>query len=303
MSKRASNDNHEDDQSDNDNNDKEARDVRAALQMAVCQIIVKEDRVNRTRTTSEAIRALTELVYQYAIHRLAPDLYQFSNHANRKSTIAVDDVALILRKVPHLQEQLMDNLDIKRAPSTSNKETSSRRTSTGSEPNPNRSIDKLLSSSDDDSSIDIVTNKKDTPRPIAVPRARVAVPTSTESANTKSKTLNLKRPPTYSQNKRRIDELLNDSSSDDELPDFMKPKRKSTTPTKGEDSPLLPPPPKRPSPPKQAYSHQSQVMDILNNYSSDSGLSHAPEDELPSSPPPPDRSKSKFSDDDDDSII
>ncbi|CAJ1965159.1 unnamed protein product [Cylindrotheca closterium] len=281
----------EDDESDN----KETRDVRAALQMAVLQIIIKEDRIHRTRTTPGAIRALSELVYQYVTNRLAPDLYQFSDHASRKSTIAVDDVALVLRKVPHLQEQLMGNLNIKKAPTNeSNKSNQSNRRSSSASARSRQETAKstanqntrrpittnLLSSSsssnDDDSSIDIAKNKEKN-RPIAVPRARSAStsPTVEQRKPTPLKTaLSLKKaPPTYSQNKRRLDQLLNDSSSsEDELPDFMKPITKKKSPAKDLGSPLLPSPKRAASPPKR--SHQSQVMEILNQYSSDSALSN-----------------------------
>mmetsp|Transcript_15011 Transcript_15011/g.34645 ORF Transcript_15011/g.34645 Transcript_15011/m.34645 type:complete len:412 (-) Transcript_15011:1753-2988(-) len=74
-------------------------DVRKALQHAVCQIIWEQDRQDGTMTTPSAIAALTELTFQYATKSLIPDLYAFSTHANRKSTISCDDVALALRKL------------------------------------------------------------------------------------------------------------------------------------------------------------------------------------------------------------
>ena len=74
-------------------------DIRKALQLAVCRIIFDEDREQGTRTTPDAVTALTELTFQYATKSLVPDLYTFSTHANRKSTISPDDVAVALRKL------------------------------------------------------------------------------------------------------------------------------------------------------------------------------------------------------------
>lgn len=78
---------------------KDGKELRKALQLAVCKIIFDEDRKLGTRTTQSAIAALAELTYQYATKSLIPDLYTFSTHANRKSTISPDDVAVVLRKI------------------------------------------------------------------------------------------------------------------------------------------------------------------------------------------------------------
>ena len=77
----------------------ETKDLRKALQFAVCKIIFREDREQGTRTTESAIAALTELTFQYATKSLIPDLHIFSTHANRKSTISPDDVVVALRKL------------------------------------------------------------------------------------------------------------------------------------------------------------------------------------------------------------
>jgi hypothetical protein len=77
----------------------EMEDLRKALQLAVCKIIFEEDREQGTRATQSAIAAMTELTFQYATQSLIPDLYTFSTHANRKSTICPDDVAVALRKL------------------------------------------------------------------------------------------------------------------------------------------------------------------------------------------------------------
>lgn len=77
----------------------EMNDLRKALELAVCKIVFDEDSEQGTRTTRSAIAALTELTFQYATKSLIPDLYIFSTHANRKSTISPDDVAVVLRKL------------------------------------------------------------------------------------------------------------------------------------------------------------------------------------------------------------
>jgi len=78
----------------------DSEDLRKALQHAVNKIIFAEDRIHNTRTSVSALDALTELTFQYATKSLIPDLYAFSTHANRKSTIVPDDVAMVLRKLP-----------------------------------------------------------------------------------------------------------------------------------------------------------------------------------------------------------
>jgi len=84
----------------NDTATDDSEDFRKALQHIICKIIIEEDRAHDSRTTPSAISALTELTFQYATKSLIPDLYAFSTHANRKSTIAPDDVAMALRKLP-----------------------------------------------------------------------------------------------------------------------------------------------------------------------------------------------------------
>ncbi|KAG7364851.1 CENP-S protein [Nitzschia inconspicua] len=84
----------------------ELKDLRTALQHAVCKIVLQQDRVLKTRTSPAAINALTELTFQYITRAMVPDLYAFSTHGNRKSSISPDDVALLLRKLPsNIMEQ------------------------------------------------------------------------------------------------------------------------------------------------------------------------------------------------------
>ncbi len=90
-------------------NDEMLEDLRKSLQLAVCKIVFGEDRKQGTRTTQSAIAALTELTYQYATKSLVPDLYTFSTHANRKSTISPEDVALVLRKIQPDQLEAFKN--------------------------------------------------------------------------------------------------------------------------------------------------------------------------------------------------
>jgi histone H3/H4 len=83
-------------------NPKEEEELCSALQKAIVPIVLAEDRRGKTkqRTASGTMCVLTELVFQYVTKSLSNDLVAFSNHANRKSTIAPEDVALILRKLP-----------------------------------------------------------------------------------------------------------------------------------------------------------------------------------------------------------
>ncbi|KAG7346531.1 CENP-S protein [Nitzschia inconspicua] len=82
------------------------KDLRIALQHAVCKIVLQQDRVLKTRTSPAAINALTELTFQYITKAMVPDLYAFSTHGNRKSSISPEDVALMLRKLPsNIMEQ------------------------------------------------------------------------------------------------------------------------------------------------------------------------------------------------------
>uniref|UniRef100_A0A7S4KBQ9 Centromere protein S n=1 Tax=Odontella aurita TaxID=265563 RepID=A0A7S4KBQ9_9STRA len=92
---------------DKGKNDDDA--VRSALHYAVGRICQEEEsgQEDCAQMTSEAISALTELVYQYTTTSLANDLVSFSRHANRR-TITVDDVKLILRKDP---DGLLSSLD------------------------------------------------------------------------------------------------------------------------------------------------------------------------------------------------
>lgn len=108
-------------------------DFRKALQHVICKIIFEEDRAHGTRTTPSAISALTELTFQYATKSLIPDLYAFSTHANRKSTIVPDDVAMVLRKLPsdQLEEFKMNFCGGNKDGKIDNKKKSSSTTTAG----------------------------------------------------------------------------------------------------------------------------------------------------------------------------
>jgi histone H3/H4 len=252
------------DTSTSDKNDAMERDIRSALQMAILQIVIPEDRIHRTKTTMGAVRALTELVYQYTTKSLGADLHQFSNHANRKSTIAPEDVALVLRKLPQLQEQLEQSIRkkqtetinhaIRRKPHNKN----TKRSSTA----------ELLSSSDDDESsrstkmpaVKKTAQPKSNATAAATTRTATTSPTSKPTKPKTSVVLQKKVPSTYAGTKAKVDRLLGDSSSDDDLPDFMK-QRLATA---------------RPKNKQQQLQRPSQIMAILEGHSSDSGLSSGP---------------------------
>jgi histone H3/H4 len=78
----------------------EERDIRAALQYAVAQICMEEEMSDAsTHMSSQAVAALSELVYQYSTKCLSNDLIAFAKHASRR-TITLDDVQLVARKDP-----------------------------------------------------------------------------------------------------------------------------------------------------------------------------------------------------------
>jgi histone H3/H4 len=83
------------------------RDFRTSLQFSIIQICAQQDRMNQTRTSSQAIKALTELTFQFATTSLSQDLDAFSSHANRKR-ITLDDVKLVLRKSSENLARLQD---------------------------------------------------------------------------------------------------------------------------------------------------------------------------------------------------
>jgi len=90
-------------------NNVETDNIRSALHYAVGEICLAEEEEEEEEDvtmTSEAIHALTELVYQYTTTSLANDLQCFSKHANRRRTITVDDVKLVARKDKRLHASL-----------------------------------------------------------------------------------------------------------------------------------------------------------------------------------------------------
>lgn len=86
----------------------EERDIRAALQYAVAQICTEEEMsdTSTTHMSSQAVAALSELVFQYSTQCLSNDLVAFARHASRR-TVTLDDVQLVARKDPEgLQAKL-----------------------------------------------------------------------------------------------------------------------------------------------------------------------------------------------------
>ena len=217
-------------------------DVRARLQMDILNVLMSEDRKHDTKTTPGAIRTLTELICQYVQHSLVPDLHSFSNHGNRKSTIAPEDVALILRKLPDIQEQFQTKFGGNVIDHNSNNHSSKRTKATTDyyhhrpmkATTANLPSSSSSSSSDDDSlefsSISRVKDTRDMPPP--------------------SKRAKKKAVPTFAERQRQVAELM-ESSSDEEL--FFKSSglaQKKKAPT--------------------GSSKASQVVEIMKNLSPDS---------------------------------
>lgn len=102
--------------------------VRSALHYAVGKICreEEEEEVEGAKMSSQAVAALTELVYQYSTTSLASDLVNFSQHAGRK-TVTVDDVKLVARKDASLLKQINRFCDRKGFRSAAGKNKSSAR--------------------------------------------------------------------------------------------------------------------------------------------------------------------------------
>lgn len=81
--------------------------IRSAIHFAVIQICAQEETHTKTKITSQALHALSELTYLYATTSLRDDLNVFATHAGRK-TINESDVKLVARKNP---DNLLDRLN------------------------------------------------------------------------------------------------------------------------------------------------------------------------------------------------
>ncbi|KND93946.1 Centromere protein S [Tolypocladium ophioglossoides CBS 100239] len=79
--------------------------LKSALWFAIGQIVDEESMHRNINATPQFIGALTELVWTQ-IENVAIDLESFSHHASR-ATVTTDDVLLLARKNPDLQ-QLME---------------------------------------------------------------------------------------------------------------------------------------------------------------------------------------------------
>ncbi|KKA29512.1 hypothetical protein TD95_001569 [Thielaviopsis punctulata] len=79
--------------------------LKTALWFAVGKIVDQELVVNNRSATPQFIGALTEMVWTLlgtAIENVAVDLESFASHAGR-STVTTDDVLLLTRRNPDLQ--------------------------------------------------------------------------------------------------------------------------------------------------------------------------------------------------------
>ncbi|KAJ6438578.1 apoptosis-inducing TAF9-like domain-containingprotein [Purpureocillium lavendulum] len=83
--------------------------LKSALWFAVGQIVDEESMRRNINATPQFIGALTELVWTQ-IENVAVDLESFSRHASR-ATVTTDDVLLLARKNPDLQQLMGDFVD------------------------------------------------------------------------------------------------------------------------------------------------------------------------------------------------
>ncbi|KAK4083103.1 hypothetical protein Purlil1_10915 [Purpureocillium lilacinum] len=91
--------------------------LKSALWFAVGQMVDEESMRRNLNATPQFIGALTELVWTQ-IENVAVDLESFSRHAGR-STVTTDDVLLLARKNPDLQQLMGEYVDQLKADSGS----------------------------------------------------------------------------------------------------------------------------------------------------------------------------------------
>ncbi|UNI19011.1 MHF histone-fold complex component [Purpureocillium takamizusanense] len=99
--------------------------LKSALWFAVGQMVDEESMRRNLNATPQFIGALTELVWTQ-IENVAVDLESFSRHAGR-STVTTDDVLLLARKNPDLQQLMGDYVDRLKATAGTAETTNSRR--------------------------------------------------------------------------------------------------------------------------------------------------------------------------------
>ncbi|KAG0150872.1 hypothetical protein CROQUDRAFT_57494 [Cronartium quercuum f. sp. fusiforme G11] len=83
--------------------------LKAAIWYTVAQIVQEEEIDLQRSATEPFVASLTELVYAQC-ETLALDLKAFAAHANR-STIRAEDVKLMARKTPELQDRIREELE------------------------------------------------------------------------------------------------------------------------------------------------------------------------------------------------
>ncbi|KAJ6785282.1 hypothetical protein PWT90_01082 [Aphanocladium album] len=87
--------------------------LKSALWYAVGQIVDEECMRRNRNATPQFIGALTELVWTQ-IENVAVDLESFANHAGR-SVVTTEDVLLLARKNPDLQQLMREYIDERKA--------------------------------------------------------------------------------------------------------------------------------------------------------------------------------------------
>ncbi|KAJ2964527.1 hypothetical protein NQ176_g10789 [Zarea fungicola] len=87
--------------------------LKSALWYAVGQIVDEESIRRNRNATPQFIGALTELVWTQ-IENVAIDLESFANHAGRQ-TVTTEDVLLLARKNPDLQQLMKEYIDERKA--------------------------------------------------------------------------------------------------------------------------------------------------------------------------------------------
>ncbi|KAM3499758.1 hypothetical protein MY10362_007003 [Beauveria mimosiformis] len=104
--------------------------LKSALWYAVGQIVDEECMRRNRNATPQFIGALTELVWTQ-IENVAVDLESFANHASR-SVVTTDDVLLLARKNPDLQQLMHDYINERKAQRGAAATGAARKPATGS---------------------------------------------------------------------------------------------------------------------------------------------------------------------------
>lgn len=95
---------------DQSNKDEEAIAIRQALQYKLANFMTEQELANTNSSTSwstDSLKTLTELLFQYSTQILANDVHDFAKHRSKRNPkVTEDDVLLVVRRNPELLQHL-----------------------------------------------------------------------------------------------------------------------------------------------------------------------------------------------------